>query len=737
MPVFNRYLYLKILLLVCLPLALAACETELPTPPQITVVITAVDNQTLLDSAVAEALTGTAVVSSGMTETALAQGDITLTPSTTPTATITPPPPTSTPIITPSTTPTPTETPTPTFAPYLPNTPAPEPDHTDSAATGRIRILHAWRSRESMPVDVFIDQIAVARSLDTGSATGYQQVNTDAVRVSLQVPTRDLERPTADTVIPPLISSVIQVPAGGSVSVIIGDVGDGLALLPVVEDIAPLASGKTRLNIVHMNPDLLRSNLIVPHSERSLAHNFGLGQVTGAFDIDSGTYDVEVRDADLPDQTLTSLNRVRVDSQVNYLLVLLPFADASGQQIITDTGIFTDYLLFPGSTRRTASDTAVHFVNATTSGIQILFDNQVQVQTLATGAVTIALPFPVAGGTVRILDMDGEALYDGPLGPWAVSDQTADKIVMITDAPPTHDDDVQLTTFLQNPLPAPLRSSIRLIHGLTGTTATLDLEIQSTNPVVIENEFGVPSSEQEDALWSPIIRGVSFGAASDFVVRTPNIFNIRLVLSGTQSVQASLEEVQLIAGGIYDLIALPGGVGVSRLLLLQPDVQTTTIGLTGLDPALVETQVAATVTALAPTAAPEDETPIASITPTATISPVPTNTPRPSNTPTIPIPALVVEPAPPNAASGSFMLRGEGFAPAVVFTLRINEGSELQRGRVGPDGTLAVIVDLPDTLVPGLHTVSVCADCRPSGRQQEAITLFRVANPQMTATATP
>jgi hypothetical protein len=732
----NRHRFIKLTLLLCLILALAACETELPTPPQITVVITAVDNQTLLDSAVEEALTGTAVAASQMTETALAQGNITLTPSATPTATITPLPPTATPIITPSTTPTPTETSTPTFAPYLPNTPVPQTE-SESATPGRIRILHAWRARESMPVDVFIDQVAVARSLDTGNATGYQQVNTDAVRVALQIPARELDA-NSDPV-SPLISQVVQVPAGGSVSVVIGDIGEGLALLPIVEDIAPLASGKTRVNIVHMNPDLLRSNLILPHMERSLAHNFALGHITGAFDLDSGTYDVEVRDADLPDQTLTYLSRVRVDSQVNYLMVLLPSADAPAQQQLTDSGIFTDYLLFPGSTRRTASDTAVHFVNATTSGVQILFDNQLQVQGLATGGVTTALPFPVAGGTVRILNLEGRQLYDGPLGPWPSAEQAADKIVMITDVAVVlpGDDSVQLTTFLQNPLPAPLRSTLRLIHGLTGTTATLDLEIQSTNPVVIENEFGVPVSEQEDALWSPIIRGVSFGAASDFVVRTPNIFNIRLVLSGTQSVQASLEEVQLIAGGVYDLIALPAGVGVSRLILLQPDVQTSTIGLTGLDPVLIETQVAATVTALAPTTAPEDETPIPSITPTATISPVPTNTPRPSNTPTVPIPSLVVEPAPPNAVSGAFLLRGEGFAPSVTFTLSLNEGGELQRGTIGPDGTLAVIVDLPSTLGAGLHTVRVCADCRPSGRQQEAFTLFRVANPQVTATATP
>src|SRR5690606_33013971 len=102
----------------------AGCEANIPSPPQITVVITAVNDQQALDDAVMGALTATAQQNMFATETQLARAAISLTPSVTPTATLTPEPPTETPFLSPTPTATSSPTLTPTTAPLASSTPS-------------------------------------------------------------------------------------------------------------------------------------------------------------------------------------------------------------------------------------------------------------------------------------------------------------------------------------------------------------------------------------------------------------------------------------------------------------------------------------------------------------------------------------------------------------------------------------------------------------------------------------
>src|SRR5690606_714612 len=157
-------------------------------------------------------------------------------------------------------------------------------------------------------------------------------------------------------------------------------------------------------------------------------------------------------------------------------------------------------------------------------------------------------------------------------------------------------------TFFEGTPPSLTRSNVRLIHGLTGVTRTLDLEIRSTNPTIITNAVGVPQSQQGDTSWSPVVQNISFATASNYTVRTPNLFDVRLVLSGSTTAQAQIPNLQLLPGGIYDFIALPGGTaqGVARLLLLQPEVQITAFGVDQSDPAIIQEQVESILTASAP-----------------------------------------------------------------------------------------------------------------------------------------
>lgn len=719
----NRLIFFLLAMLVAG--IIASCDTNIPAPPQVTVNITLVSDQSALNDAVAAALTGTALQNVYATETALERGDITLTPTSTPTFTLTPRPPTATRVLSPTPTMTPTITPTPTFAPFAPNTPS---AFESRAEGGRIRVVNALQSTQYPSVDIFVEDLAIGRTVAAGEVTSYQRVLSPTVRVSIY----GVNEGTQDTSIFPIVNRVIEVPNGGGVSVIFGDFGAGLALLPVIEDMTPLDTGYARVTVVQANPRMLRSNLSISQLQRALVYNLGLGEIAGPFDIPTGEYPIGIYDADNPSLLLQMTGSHDFNNRLNYLLVFYPPPpDSDSLEII-------DYQIFEGGTARTPTDIAAYFVNAASSAgpLTVILDGQVQVRALNVGDVLGPVPVSQLGNKIVVEDQRGQGAYTDDVPLWGMGDSATDKIIILFDRIPSDllPDTVEIGVFSRNPRPSVVGSNIRLIHGLTGTTVTLDLQIRSTNPAIINNPFGVPPSQQGNTAWSPVIQNVAFGTASDYVNRTPNVFDVRLVLSGTQSTQASLDGLQLLAGGVYDFVALPGERGgVAKLVLIEPDVQVSTLGINQADPEVIRQQVEAALTASAPAIS---VTPTVARTPTPTISPVPTNTPPPSNTPGVAIPSLLVNPAPPNAITETFVLIGENFVANRRYSINIDGGAEVQSGNTDAQGGFQTTISLPNNSVPGLHVVRVCVDCRISGAQQEQLIAIRVADPNVTPTVT-
>jgi Domain of unknown function (DUF4397) len=726
-PVSQNFYRLAFFLLMTLTAGiLISCDTNIPTPPQVTVNITMVSNENALGEAVNAALTGTAVQNVYATETALERGGITLTPTSTPTFTLTPRPPTATRVLSPTPSDTPTITPTPTFVPFVQNTPSAFESRSQG---GRIRVVNAWQDTKFSTVDIFVEDLAVGRTVAVGEATSYQRVLSPTVRVSIY----GVDEPGQDTSIFPIVNRVIEVPDGGGVTVVLGDFGEGPALLPVPEDVTPLDTGYARVTVVQANRRMLRSNLAISELQRALVYDLEVGEIAGPFDIPSGEYPVAIYDADNPSLLLDLINPYGFNNRLNYLLVFFPPPpDNDNFETIA-------YQIFDGGTSRTPTDLAAYFVNAasTTGSLTVLLDGQVQVRALGVGSVLGPVPVSKLGNSIVVEDQNGRETYtaDAPL--WGMGDSETDKIIILFDRVPSEllPDTVQIAVFSRNPRPSVVGSNVRLIHALTGTTVTLDLQIRSTNPSIINNPFGVPPSQQGNTAWSPMIQNVSFGTPSDYVNRTPNVFDVRLALSGTDSVQASLAGLQFLAGGVYDFVALPGDRGgVAKLVLIEPDVQVSTLGINQADPQVIQQQVEAALTASAPAVS---VTPTVARTPTPTISPVPTNTPPPSNTPGVGIPSLLVNPAPPNAIIDTFVLVGEDFAVDRRYTINIDGGAEVQSGNTDEQGGFQTTITLPNNIAPGLHVVRVCVDCRVSGAQQEQLIAIKVADPDVTPTATP
>lgn len=728
------------LLILFLAGAAVACEPQIPAPPQITVNITAVDDQEAVDDAVNATLTGIAQQRAYIRETEMALGGITLTPSLTFTATFTPLPPTETRTPIPTRTPVPSDTPTSTYVPYLTNTPQPPPENIEAfnQETARIRVLHAWNGTlidsERSDVDVFVNDTRIARALALGQSTAYIQINPGVARLTLR--RVDAESPDL-----PYSGITIDAPPASSTTLLIVDPGPGLTIVAIPDDPSPLASDKARLSIYNANPRLVPSNLLLVDQQRSLATNFVAGDFVGPFDLPQGRYPIQLQDAQNPELMLTILEGIDLKGQANYLLVLLPPPNRL---------TLLSSMMFAGATRSLPIDSMATFINSSVDlgTVQIRLDDRPVYSELPPGQITPPLPVGNNGSTIDIeqLATGRRVTIRGLLGPWSDLEATLDKIILITENPLEGVTDPaerqrRITTnvrvFVQNPRPSAIRTNIRLIHGLSGTTRSLDLEFRAVRFETVLNSLSTPVRRREDTDWIPIVENISYGDGSEYVVRSPDTFDVRVVISGTQSVVAEIEAFQLLAGGVYDFVAIPSDQpGQAKLLLIQPNAQVSNLALKQGDPEIVAEIVAATQTALAP-AIIATSTPFR--TPTPTISPIPTNTPGPTNTPDVPLPSILVNPIPPNTTRDSFIMVGQNFAPGRAYSVRLDGNPQLvASGNVREDGTISVIVRLPATISPGPHVVRVCVDCIPlNGAKQEAFAVINVADPVLTPTATP
>jgi Domain of unknown function (DUF4397) len=709
--------------------ALVACDTTIPPAPPVTVVITAVDNTTALAQAVQEAMNATDQANIDLTATVLAQGGVTLTPSNTPTETLSPTP-TVTRFVTATSTPTATPSPTATFAPYLTNTPGAVGD----ASNGWIRIVNAWRDiTGTIPTTVFdayINDERVSRAMAFGGQSTYYRVPTGAVRITL----RTVDALLTDQVVQsPLISSVVSVSPGSVSTIVAVDRGSGLEFVDVPEDSTPLPTGLSRLTILQANASLLTANFLLPSLGRALVYNLAPGSLVGPFDLPPGSYPVSLYDSEHPDQLITTLtNTINLANRVNYLVVFVPPASA--------TTSFSDVLLFSGITRRLATDTSVRFVNVASKPFSVYLDSQLQIPSLAVGAVSDIIPVSQLGTVVKLRDPQQTFSAQQTIGPWITpEDQASGKIILFMDSTDSGaDQPITMIVLSENVQQSLINANIRLIHGLPNTRPlTLQIRLADTSgaPNTTDTTAGSQAVQTQSA-WISIGDASQAGAASNYASRVPGIYDVRVVLSGSADVIGSVSSVQMLPGGVYDFVALPGSdVGSFNLVMLEPETQLGSGGTTADSATAVYEAVNATLTAQAPQTT-VTATRAATSTPTRT--PIATNTPRPTNTAAAVLPTVQVAPAPPLRASGTILVNGDNFRPAKTFTVLLdNNAASLARGTTGLDGTLGeTTVNLPKNITPGSHTLTICVDCGSRLSAQVVYAVFLVADPKMTATPT-
>lgn len=729
-----------LLLTTFLLLVVTACETGDLPPITVVVPITAVEDQGAVDNAVNATLTSIAEVAFGQTATVVAQGGITYTPSATFTPSITPTP-TPTRIITNTPTPRPSETATPTFAPIDTNTPQP----VALADTAWIRVLHAYRDLElavdqGSPVDVYINDQRVQRALTSGAETNYLQVVPGTIRVTLRLVDDFLSIAPEE----PLISQTFEVPPGSTTAVIIRNelVGENqvrLGMLPLREDVAGLGTGRSRLTLVHSNPELLPVNAILSDRRQALAYNFLVGQIVGPLDAPAGEMTIDLFDSQFPDQYITSLPTINLSSYRTYIVVLSPYRGAEAR--------LTDSWVFSGNTRISRGEVFARFIHAadTLGPFSVNLNQQTIFTELLPGQISDPVPVSASGNLLSLSNRAGAEVAvscEGPLlGPWeAATEVDSDKLILIT----TVTDGAGVVsacvnTLSLNPSRSAINANLRLINMLPNSVP-LSLQVRPFRTEQVQDAQGVITVQEIGEDRNPWVTltdtAVRLGGASDYLARVPATYDIRIVPAGTANTLTSLESVQLNPGGVYDLIVLPGAdAGSARLVVVQPQVQVTNLAINEGDPTAIAEAVAATLTSAAPRVT---STPTPATTPTATPTPVLTNTPRPTSTPNVLPPSISVDVVPPDQVIGGvFTINGINFSPErrVVVTLD-SSGDQIAEGRVLPNGAFTLEVTLPTDVPPGPQSLRVTV-IRPDGQQQVAYALILVAAPGVTPSPTP
>lgn len=702
---------------------LAACDTSIPTPPPISINITAVDNTTALAQAVAEAVAATDQAHAHMTETVIANNGMTLTPSHTPTITPTPSA-TATRPVTATRTPTATQSLTPTYQPILTNTPA-------AAANrdyGWIRFLNSWVSTNaqasSVPVDVFVNEDRIARAVAFGSETNYYQVSPGAIRISLRTVN---DSTNAADVPAPIVTTIVDVPPGGVVTVLAIDFGKGLNLYPVREDSSPISVGISRLTIVQANPALPTLDIDATTSRLRLASSINVGTVIGPLDLPAGEYALDLNDAKASSTTTLTSLPVNLTGQVSNILVLLPPSSLG-------TGSITRTLQSTGLTGRVENDLGIRFINALAAiGPIQLSVGQGVISDLGVSQVSPSVPVPVLGAPLTVSE-EGDIitkLGEDVLGPYTGdADATADKIILLLPNEQANAAPYLMATFAQNAPRSAINASLRLIHGLPGAVP-LNLQIRPLRAL----EPAVEGQPAQTPAWATVGQA-EYGGASAYFSRNPEVYAVRVVQSGSQTVIAELPPQQFLAGGIYDFVVVPGAqTGSAQLLMVEPSIQITELVQGSANPTAIYEAVSGTLTAQAPAQVAVTVTSTFTATPSRT--PVPTNTPRPTNTPEFRLPLLTVNPAPPNTAVDQINLVGENFQPKLQYVITLDtSNTPILTGQINDDGTLLATITLPENLDTGIHSLRVCVDCRPRGVQQAAYAQFIKADPRVTPTAT-
>jgi hypothetical protein len=191
---------------------------------------------------------------------------------------------------------------------------AQDPTETDAS----VRFVHA--SPDAPAVDVIVDGAVVASDLAFGQATDFLSVSPDEHQVQIVPSGSDAASAVIDTTFDPEGGSNYIVAASGLLTEIEAKIYD------VHKD--DLDSGKSRLRLINLSPDDANVDMYVTGGDE-LFDDLEFGEASDYTDLDTGTYDFEVRQHDTETVALSVPGFAVGDGNAYDVLLLGQSADST------------------------------------------------------------------------------------------------------------------------------------------------------------------------------------------------------------------------------------------------------------------------------------------------------------------------------------------------------------------------------------------------------------------------
>lgn len=158
------------------------------------------------------------------------------------------------------------------------------PAAAQQADTARVRVIHA--SPDAPAVDVYLNDAKAISSLAYKAASDFAAVPANSYAVKV----------TAAGGTDAVISATLPLEAGKSYTVVaVGQLAN-IAAQVFVDDTSDLASGQSRLRVIHASPNTPGVDVAVTGGP-VLITNLAFPNASDNLDVDAGTYNVEVRPA--------------------------------------------------------------------------------------------------------------------------------------------------------------------------------------------------------------------------------------------------------------------------------------------------------------------------------------------------------------------------------------------------------------------------------------------------------
>lgn len=404
-------------------------------------------------------------------------------------------------------------------------------DRSETDAT--VRFVHA--SPGAPDVDVIVDGETVAEAVSYGMASEYAPVSPGEHQVQIV--------PAGEGSEAAVIDDTMSFDGGGAYIVaVVGNLADIEARTYEV-NLDSVEPGKARVRVIHAAPDAENLDVAVSGGD-VLFGDLGFDNVSDYSDVDTGTYDFDVREAG-GDRTVAQATGLAFEDGVVYDIFALATEGGAGLTLLAlETNVSRPCSSVVG--QGTETDACFRVVHASPGApaVDVYVADTMVIEGLAYGQAAEFVSIPNGDERNIVVVPTGTEVGDDAKS--ADQDMTAGQAYQMVITGTVDDLNLLLTEVDLTPLPED-QARVRVVHAaVDGPNVTVNV---ADGPTLFED--------------------VEFGASSDYEVVDAGTYDVIVQEAGDDTNVLLRADLDLQAGMVYDLIALndESGEGITILSL--------------------------------------------------------------------------------------------------------------------------------------------------------------------------